>query len=63
MKSKSPSGHTGMSGKSMNMHKGMKRHAPMGVDASMKPMGGSVDNNATRSGVAPTPRTLGPRDA
>lgn len=63
MKNQSPSGSTGMMGKSSNMLKGLTRKNPPGVDASMKPMGGSVDNNATRSGVAPSPRTLGPRDA
>lgn len=63
MKNKSPSGSTGMKGKSMNMHKGMSRKSPAGVDSSMKPMGGSVDSGATRGKTAPTPRTLGPRDA
>lgn len=39
------------------------RTAPASVDSSMSPKGGSVNVDATRSGVASTPRTLGPRDA
>lgn len=42
---------------------GMKNHSPKAVDASMTPPKGRVDQDALRSGVAPTPRTLGPRDA
>ena len=34
-----------------------------GVDASMKCGKGSVDNDVTRSSVAPTPKTMGSRDA
>ena len=64
MKDKSPSGSTGMKGRNMNMLKGLTRKSPPGVDSSMKPMTKrSVDEDAMRSGVAPTPRTLGPRDA
>ncbi len=52
-----------MKGKSMSMLKGLSRKNPPGVDASMSPKGGSVNADATRGGVAKTPRTLGPRDA
>lgn len=62
MKRKSPSGSTGMSGKSGNLHQGMSRKNPSGTPTGgMK--GGSVNNDATRGGTAPSPRTLGPRDA
>lgn len=50
-------------GGSKNLHEGMTRKSPPGVDASMKPKGGSVNGAATRDGVAKTPRTLGPRNA
>ena len=64
MRDKSPSGNTGMKGKGGSMLKGLSRKNPPGVDSSMKPMSSrSVDTDATRSGVAPTPRSLGPRDA
>lgn len=46
-----------------NMHKGMSRKEPKGVDASMHPHGPTVDADSTRKSVAPTPRTLGPRTA
>lgn len=60
---KSPSGKSsgGMGGGSM--HAGMSRKNPKSVDDSMNPKGGSVNNEATRGATAPTPRTLGPRDA
>lgn len=63
MKNKSPSGSTGMQGKFMDMLKGLSRKNPAGVDKSMGMGSRSVDADATRSGVAPTPKTLGPRDA
>ena len=44
------------------MHAGMKNMSPSG-DSGMRPPKGHVNDDATRSGVAPTPRTLGPRDA
>jgi hypothetical protein len=44
------------------MHAGMKTRAPSG-DSGMRPPSGSVNQDATRSGVAKTPKTLGPRDA
>jgi len=43
--------------------KGMTNRSPAGSDASMRPGSGSVNTNPTRSGVAKTPRTLGPRTA
>lgn len=46
-----------------NMHMGMTNHSPKSADASTVPPKGSVNEGAVRSGVAPTPRTLGPRDA
>ncbi len=45
------------------LHKGLKRHSPPGVDSSMRPPRGSVDDGAVRTSVAKTPRTLGPRNA
>lgn len=36
---------------------------PAPVDSSMTPPKGSVNDDPVRSGVAPTPRTLGPRTA
>lgn len=51
------------SSKEMSMKSGMSRKSPASVDASMKPVGGKVDADAIRSGTAPTPKTLGPRDA
>jgi len=48
----------------MNMHSGMTRKAPAGVDKSMSiPKGSTVNSDPTRGGVAATPKTLGPRDA
>lgn len=46
-----------------NMHEGMKNKSPKACDASMKLPGKSIDKDAMRSKTAPTPRTLGPRDA
>ena len=46
-----------------DMHAGMANRSPKAVDASMKPGSGKVDNGAVRPSVAPTPKTLGPRDA
>lgn len=44
-----------------NMHKGMTRKNPSG-DSGMRPMGGSVDKDATRSSVAKS-HSLGGREA
>lgn len=49
--------------KAMNMHAGMTRKSPPGVDASMTCKGGDVNKDATRDMTAPTPRSLGPREA
>lgn len=46
-----------------NMHAGLSRKSPPGVDKSMRMKGPSVNSDATRGGTAPTPRTLGPRNA
>lgn len=43
--------------------KGMKVRSPSASDASMKCRGGSVNNDTTRKSTAPTPKTLGPREA
>lgn len=41
----------------------MKVRSPSASDASTKCKGGSVNNEPTRSSTAPTPKTLGPREA
>lgn len=41
--------------------KGLTNRSPEPPTA--KPKGGSVDSGATRSKTAPTPKTLGPREA
>ncbi len=47
-----------------NMHAGMSRKSPAGVDKSMSDKTSpSVNKDATRGGTAPSPRTLGPRTA
>ena len=47
-----------------NLHKGMSRNSPSASDKSTQmKMSPSVDSDATRSGVAKQPRTLGPREA
>ena len=43
--------------------KGMKTRSPEPVDRSMKLGKGSVNDEATRDGVAKTPKTLGGRCA
>lgn len=45
----------------MDLHKGLKNRSPKAPTET--PKGGSVDKDATRSSTAPTPRTIGPRDA
>ena len=57
------SGSGGMAAEAKLRQKGMKSTAPEPVDKSMRPSGGSVNNETTRKDVAPTPKTLGPRDA
>lgn len=46
-----------------NLHSGLTRKAPAGVDKSMSMKGGSVDKDTTRGSVAPSPKTLGGRCA
>lgn len=46
-----------------DMLKGLSRKSPPAEDSSMRPKGGRVDNEATRTSTAPTPKTLGPRCA
>ena len=43
--------------------KGMKDREPSPSDASTRCKGGSVNNESTRKETAPTPKTLGPREA
>jgi hypothetical protein len=45
----------------MQLLSGLKNRSPMAP--SETPKGGSVNDAPTRSGAAPTPRTLGPRTA
>ena len=48
------------------LHSGLKRTTPPQMPKGNPPAATSypsVDSNATRSSTAPTPRTLGPRDA
>ncbi len=48
----------------IGLHDGLKNQSPSASDASTKlPKGPSVNSDATRSGVAATPKTLGPRTA
>ena len=56
-------GHGGMAAETTLHQKGMKDRSPKAVDASMKCKGGSVNGEPTRKGTAPTPKTLGPREA
>ena len=63
MAMKSPSGNSSGGMKGGSLLGGLSRKSPKGVDASMSPKGGSVNADATRSGVAPTPKTIGGRDA
>lgn len=51
-----------MKGKKGYMHQGMKNMSPPG-DSGMRPPKGSVNDGATRGKTAPTPKSLGPREA
>ncbi len=42
---------------------GLKDRSPEPRDASFENKGGKVNDDAVRKGVAPTPKTLGPRKA
>lgn len=44
-----------------SLYEGLKNHSP--AAPSEKPKGPSVNADATRKGVASTPKTLGPRTA
>lgn len=47
-----------------SMKKGLSNHSPSSSDSSTKlKMSPTVDSDATRSGTAETPETLGPRTA
>lgn len=46
-----------------SMLDGLTRKNPPGEDKSMTIKGGSVNTDATRTSVAATPKTLGPRTA
>ena len=56
-------GSGSMASESKLRQKGMKNSSPEASDASTKCKGGSVNDEATRSSTAPTPKTLGPREA
>lgn len=43
--------------------KGLSRKNPSASDKSTSLPGKNIDSDAVRSGVAPTPKTLGPRSA
>lgn len=47
----------------MGMQDGMTNRSVKSTDSSMTPPKGSVNDKPTRDGVAPTPKTLGPRTA
>lgn len=47
----------------MDMLKGLKNRSPSSTDASTRLPGKNIDKDAVRSGVAKTPKTLGPRNA
>ena len=57
------SGSGSMASESKLQQRGMKVRAPSPSDASTKCKGGSVNSDTTRKSTAPTPRTLGPREA
>ncbi len=46
-----------------NLYAGLSNKSPKAVDASMGCKGGSVDKDTTRDSVAPTPKTIGGREA
>lgn len=53
--------------KTGGLHDGLKTKSPKDIGGSDLPMkmakSSTVNDDTTRKGVAPTPRTLGPRDA
>jgi hypothetical protein len=52
-----------MKGKGESMLKGLKNKSPRDGDKSMRMGSASVNSDAVRSGVAKTPKTMGPREA
>ena len=56
-------GHSSHAAETTLHQKGMKVREPAAVDASMRCKGGSVNSDTTRKETAPTPKTLGPRNA
>ncbi len=46
-----------------NLHGGLTNRNPKPPVDEVKPKGASVDSDATRSGTAATPKSLGPRTA
>lgn len=60
---KSKGGHGGMAAEMTLHQKGMKNTSPSASDASTRCKGGSVNSEPTRSSTAPTPKTIGPREA
>lgn len=49
--------------KGMELLKGLKTDQLPPRDASFTPKGGKVDDDPVRTGVAKTPKTIGPRTA
>lgn len=47
----------------MDLHSGLSKRAPAGVDKSMSIPKGNTVNEGTRESVAPSPKTLGERSA
>ena len=45
------------------LHKGMKTTSPPPPDGKITKMSGSVNSDTTRKQTAPTPKTIGPREA
>ncbi len=45
------------------LHKGMSHKSPSPPDGKITKMSASVDSETTRKETAPTPKTLGPRNA
>lgn len=58
-----PDGSGNKPGNVTGLHDGLKTHIPKFPDASTKVPRGSVNDDATRSSVAPGPKTLGGRCA
>jgi hypothetical protein len=48
---------------SVKLHKGLKTREPSPPDGKITKMSGSVNSESTRKETAPTPKTIGPREA